>query len=690
MVYLLHKIKPFTMRKILLLTLLLGWLSFLHAQQTINLEDVEPGRFDQGKMWTFEHPPVAYFEEAYGFKPSEEWMEDVRKSALRFASWCSASFISGQGLIMTNHHCSRSVTASVMKEGENFDENGFYAATMEEERQVPGLFVDQLVMIADITDEVKKRGDMSPEEALEAIQTEYSEKEAWQNLKLETRTFYSGGQYCLYGFKTYNDIRLVLYPELSLGYFGGDPDNFTYPRYNLDFTFFRAYDENGEPLQPANYFEFNPGGAAENEPVFIIGNPGSTGRYLTMSQLYYQKDVTAPAILSYLGKRKEILLKAAEGIEDVYKKDSVTNLAFGLSNSEKAYTGRLEGFYNPVLMTKKEKKEQEVRSNVAIEGTDPWVELEENIMEARKYYADMLFLSPNALKGKINQLIHKLPDYQAALESEDEENIKKATDALETSLAGFDQDFERALFATLLEDLETHSQGGYIDDLLNGQNPYERATTLINESILLQDPQKFFKLKAKKLDKEPLMEFAKVLPAKLAEAGAKMSAISKENNELQKKIMNLQFQLSGISSPPDATFSLRMADGVVKSYEYNGTIAPTNTTYFGLYDRHYSHQQEYPWDLPERWSNPPLELLKAPLNFVCTADIIGGNSGSPVINRDAEVVGLVFDGNIDSLPGYFIFDDTYNRTVSVHAGGIAAAVKYIYNADRLLKELNYE
>ncbi|MBV6647264.1 MAG: S46 family peptidase [Cyclobacteriaceae bacterium] len=660
----------------------------IFAQQTPNLDNVQPGRFDQGKMWTFENPPVEYFQEVYGFTPTQEWMDDIRKSALRFATWCSASFISSSGLIMTNHHCSRSVVSSVMSEEENFDENGFYATTLEEERRVPDLFVDQMVMIADITEEVAK-SKLEVDSALSVIKKRYSEKEDWVGLELETRTFYSGGKFSLYGFKRYGDVRLVLYPELPLGYFGGDPDNFTYPRYNLDFTFFRAYDDEGHPLQPENYFEFNPKGAEENEPVFVIGNPGSTGRYLTMAQLYYQRDVSVPAIISLVKNRKDILLRASEMMEDVYAKDSIVNLAFSLSNSEKAYEGRLDGLNDPYLMTKKRRKEESLRKNATTEN-DPWIQIEENAKEATKYYAEAVFLGPDELRGKINQIIHQLGAYKSALDSENEEAINKSKEALSNLLKGIDINFEKALFTALLIELEEHSRQDYVTNLLNGMEPASKAANVMEKSILLNQQDKFFKLKASKIDKEPLVAFAEVFPKKLQEAGEVLSRINAENAELQSKVMNVSFQVSGLSSPPDATFSLRMADGVVKGYDYNGTTAPYKTTYFGLYDRYYSNDQESPWNLPEKWDNPPLELLKAPLNFVSTTDIIGGNSGSPVINQNAEVVGLAFDGNIESLPGYFIFDDEYNRTVSVHAGGIAAAIKYIYKAKRLLSELNSE
>ena len=670
------------------LTLLLIIPMVVFAQQNSNPEDIQPGRFDQGKMWTFENPPVAYFQEAYGFTPTQEWMDDIRKSALRFATWCSASFISSNGLIMTNHHCSRGVAASVMNEGENFDENGYYATTQEDERRVPDLFVDQMVMIADITEEVAN-SNLPVDSALNVIQSAYAEKEGWEGLVLETRTFYSGGQYSLYGFRRYNDIRLVLYPELPLGYYGGDPDNFTYPRYNLDFTFFRAYDDNGVPVKPTNFFEFNPKGAAEGDPVFVVGNPGSTGRYLTMSQLYLQRDVTAPAIISLLENRKAILLKAADLVDDVYVKDSIVNLAFSLSNSEKAYKGRLEGLNDPYLMTKKEKKEQSLRQN-AVAESDPWSKIEDNAKELSNYFAELIFLSPTGLRGKVNQIIHQLAGYQQALESDNEEAINASKSALTTLVEGMDVNLERALFTSILMELEDHSRQGYMNALLGGMDPGAKAAELMKESILLNNPEKFFKLKAGKLSKEPLMAFAEVFPNKLQEAGAVSGRVNAENEELQGEVMNISFQASGVSSPPDATFSLRIADGVVQGYDYNGTTAPYKTTYFGLYDRHYSNDQEYPWNLPERWQNPPLELLRAPLNFVSTSDIIGGNSGSPVINQNSEVVGLAFDGNMESLPGYFIFDDEYNRTVSVHSGGIAAALKYIYKAARLLPELNVE
>lgn len=683
------------MKRFLLLPLLLiAVLGF--AQVRINPDTVKPGRFDQGKMWTFEDLPVKYFEETYGFKPTEDWLREVRESALRFATWCSASFISDNGLILTNHHCSQGVTASVMKEGEDFDEEGFYAASLSDERRIENLFVDQLVRLTDITEKVKQYATgSSVGAAIEKIKAEYAAMDGWNDLVIQHVTFYSGARYSLYGFKRYNDIRLVLYPEQALGYFGGDPDNFTYPRYNLDFTLFRAYDENGEPVKPRNYFKFNAKGADENELVFVVGNPGSTGRYRTMAQLYFDRDVQVPAVLDLLRSRSKILDAYKDGIQDFLKRDSVRSTVFSLNNSDKAYTGRLEGMHDTYLMAKKENKEKQVRSNARIaEGDDPWKKLEDNMKEISKVFPEAFLLNPSPLRGKVLKIMHDLYAYGKALESNNTDDINKLAETLRKQLIGFDKSLERALFAAQIQEMRTYSKQSYVAELFGSKNAYDAAADVINSSKVFDERSldKLLKLKADRFaqEKDPMILAANRIIPLFQQASAKMAQLNQQNQQLQERVVRTQFELTGTDAPPDASFSLRFADGVVKRFEYNGTIAPYKTTYYGLYDRYYSNDGVFPWNLPKRWLNPPAELLKAPLNFVSTNDIIGGNSGSAIINQHKEVVGLVFDGNIQSLPGYFIFDTTYNRTVSVHAGGIAAAMKYIYKAERLLKELKLE
>jgi hypothetical protein len=280
-------------------------LQVLQAQGPVCDKPAEPGLFDMGKMWTFDYAPVDYFRNTYHFTPDEKWFEEARLSALRFATYCSASFVSADGLVMTNHHCARASGAAVQKPGENFNEYGFYAQKLSDERKVEGLFVDQLARIEDITNRVQSAMAKETSEAGQlamrdkeyaAIKEEYAQKTEWKGLELQTIQFYNGGKYSLYGFKRYNDVRLVFMPELHLGFFGGDYDNFTYPRYDLDCSFFRVYDDNGKPLKTEHYFKFSANGASEGEPVFVIGNPGTTLRLSTISDLEFRRDVLAPSI----------------------------------------------------------------------------------------------------------------------------------------------------------------------------------------------------------------------------------------------------------------------------------------------------------------------------------------------------------------------------------------------------------
>jgi len=322
----------------------------------------EPGPFDFGKMWTFENPPKEWFLKAYNYDLDQEWFDEARNSSLRFASWCSASFVSPNGLVMTNHHCSQPVVSDLQKEGENFDLNGFYATTFADERRNPELFVEQLIKVADATDQIKTLiGTVAdadrPAKTQEAVNTvvkEYTSKPGWENLRIQAVPFYSGAKYSIYGYKRYDDVRLVFIPEAQLGFFGGDPDNFTYPRYNLDCTFWRVYDESGKPLNTSgNYFKFNLDGVQEGTPVFVIGNPGSTERYRTVAQLEYDRDYRYPVDIEFFTNRMKML-------EEEYAlnpNDDTKNTIFSLSNTLKATKGTVNGLNNPELFNRKVKME---------------------------------------------------------------------------------------------------------------------------------------------------------------------------------------------------------------------------------------------------------------------------------------------------------------------------------------------
>lgn len=447
-------------------------------------------------------------------------------------------------------------------------------------------------------------------------------------------------------------------------------------------------------MKPLNFFKFNANGAGENELVLVVGNPGSTGRYLTMSQLYFQRDAQIPAILDYLQARMKILTAYREGVSNFQKSDSIRSTVFSLSNSNKAYVGRLGGMRDEYLMARKENKEKEVRANSPKEGDDPWNKIEANMVEMRQVFGDNFVLNPQPLRGKVLAMIHDLYKYEEALKANKTEDVTKLSAIISGRLKQFDVSLERQLFAVLIDEMRAHAKGKYVQELFGDKNAYNAAEELLATTKVF-DPkslEKMLKLTADKLaaNMDPMLVAARKIGPAFTQAQTKVAALNKDNTTWQEKVVRAQFALSGTNTPPDASFSLRFADGVVKRFDYNGTTAPYKTTFYGLYDRHFSNDGEFPWNLPTRWMNPPVELLKSPMNFVSTNDIIGGNSGSAIINKNKEVVGLVFDGNIESLPGYFIYDSKSNRTVSVHAGGIAAAIKYIYKADRLLKELNIE
>jgi len=652
----------------------------------------DPSPFDFGRMWTFENPPKEWFKKAYAFDPGDEWFDDVRKASLKFATWCSASFVSPDGLIMTNHHCSRDEGITVQNDGENFDKNGFYAETLPDERKVEGLFVEQLIQVANITNEVMDgaKGDGGREKAIENIQAKYAQMKEWSGLRLQVVNYYSGARYSLYGFKKFDDIRLVCMPENSIGFYGGDPDNFTYPRYNLDFTFWRAYDESGKPLNTSkNYLPFNIDGIEDGTTVFVVGNPGRTERYRTVAQLEYDRDHRFNSTVRFLNNRIDLYQEEYDEISKDPAKEreaqellgTITNLA----NSAKAYTGILEGLNNPDMFGRKKAMEKLIKEKSP--GITYWKDLQKEYEALNPHAWAISNLSPSPLRGKVLEYMHNLYNYDQLLQTEGvEDSIKvQAKESLIEGSKELNTPKEKQMFALLLEEVGAAKKGvsnpAAANKLTDGL--FENSVFLNGGDVagLLKKDKKFLK------SDDLLLGMSKDMISSYNDAVSAFQGSSDKRKALEEKIANQVFNVYGDSLPPDATFTLRISDGVVKGYDYNGTTAPYKTTFFGMYDRFYSNDTKYPWNLPEKWQDPSMALLKSPVNIVSTNDIIGGNSGSPLINKDKEAVGLIFDGNIESLPGNFIFDEEANRTVSVHAGGIYAALKYVYNAKRLVNEL---
>ncbi len=677
----------------------------------LNLDTVKAGRFDTGRMWTFDYPPVKYFESQYNFKPSEKWLKNVRMSALRFANYCSASFISADGLVMTNHHCGRESVAKVSKPGEDLFDNGFYAKTLDEERKVPGLYVDQLVQIKDVTEQIHTAMDSgkTAEDKASLAQKEMNKikkaDEEKTGLKIQIVKFYNGGKYSEYQYKRYNDVRLVFSPEAQLGYFGGDEDNFTYPRYDLDMNFFRVYDDNGKPLKTEHYFHWSPNGAVAGEPVFVIGNPGRTDRLKTVSQLEYMRDIQYPRTLKLVDDLANNYLRVMKEHPD--RKTELTNDYFEMSNSQKAYTGMLKGLRNPVLMQKKidfeNKFKEAVNANPTLKAKygDLWGKIAEKVNELRKVSNENYALSINPFfSTKYIQVAQNLVDLaeQLKLPEDQRADMYKGAELDSTIADIFPKDFDYAINNLLLKE-QIQRLVNYIgaDDPLvqkvtQGKSVDAATEYLINNSPVT-NPERMKALIKEGPDailnsSDPLIYYVKNSVQRRTEMDAKVKDIVAEEDNYSQLLGRAIFEVYGTSIPPDATFTLRIADGVVKGYPYNGTVAPDHTTFYGLYDRYYSFNKKGSWTLPKRWQNPPADFnLETPMDFVSTNDIIGGNSGSPVINEKAQIVGLAFDGNIQSLPGNFIFDPSNNRCVAVHSAGMYEAIKDMYKATRLADEL---
>jgi hypothetical protein len=671
----------------------------------INLEKVQAGQFDTGKMWTFDFPPVDYFTKTYNFTPSKEWFEQARLSALRLPN-CTASFVSEDGLVMTNHHCARSALDSVNREGERLAEAGFYAPTLNDERKASNIFIDQLIVIEDVTKEVQEAFDSGTTDntkvanrlaKMQEIQKRYSASykttAPQDSMVFSVVSFYNGGRYSLYGYKRYTDVRLVYAPEEVTAFFGGDPDNFTYPRYDFDCAFFRVYD-NGKPLKTAHFFQFSQNGAQEGEAVFVIGNPGRTNRLKTVAQLEYLRDVMYPASIETYEKTGKIYSSYIAAHPDAKLK--YLNTIFGLENSRKAVTGYLTGLQDPVLMAKKkdfEKKFQQALSDkpaLTRKYGDPWADM-------AGYQTELTALYPKfdalRFRGRNFPRYLSLAADLVNLANQSKDSIADST-RVKFYPSKLTPDVEKQLLAFRLSIMERALAGKdeAFDNLMKGRTPDQVAEDLSAHSILASKGKTEALLagtpKAILISNDPLIVF-------VAAEQTHVNEIQKSYNDINGKLQaseqilgNALYEVYGTQIPPDATFTLRIADGTVKGYEYNGTIAPPVTTFYGLYDRYYSFGMRDPWKLSERWANPPATFkMSTPMNFVSTNDITGGNSGSPAINKNLQIVGLIFDGNIESLPGDIIFDDTYNRSVAVHSSGLLEGLEQIYKADRIVKEL---
>ena len=677
---------------------------------TADGDTVRAGRFDQGKMWTFDNPPIGYFEEEYGFSPDSAWFRQARLGALRIPG-CSASFVSPAGLVMTNHHCGRSYASQVSREGENLLDNGFVAASLDAERPVEGLYADQLIAIEDVTEEVYATLDSAQTDAeradvrqatFERISNRIAEEtgaaeadvEA-DDLEVEVISLYNGGQYAAYVFRRYGDVRLVMIPELQLGYFGGDTDNFTYPRYALDMAFFRVYGEGGEPFETENYFAWSEEGASEGEAVFVVGNPGSTDRLGTVSQLEFSRDVEEPVILDFYTSRAEALRAYSEENPEEAEARGYRNLIFSLLNAQKLYRGRVEAVGRPDVQARRQDAERQFQA--AIEADDALqteyggriAEMADVQAERRELAADFeafIGLQPGSRLAS-ETLQRALVASSALRAGQSLEDVRQDLLAIEDQPAGVDRRFMAARFEDFIDAFGEDDE--VVQDVLDGRPTEEAAQEIVENSALADSASVAEALEAgTSLADDPAIEVIEAIQERYGAYQSASAGLAARQEEIGSALGRARYAVYGTDVPPDATFSLRIADGVVQGYEYNGTVAPPFTNFLGLYDHYHSYGPETEWDLPERWLERRQALdLSTPLNLVSTNDIIGGNSGSPLLNQDLEIVGLVFDGNIESLGSNFIFLTNRARAVSVDARGMLEALDAVYDTDRIVLEL---
>lgn len=681
-----------------------------NAQYSFNPDTVKAGKYDTGKMWTFEFPPYQYLKEKYGFEAAKEWFDDVRLSALRIPG-CTASFVSEDGLVMTNNHCARGVQNQVEKEGEDLSKTGFYANTLEEERKIPNYVAEQLVFLQDVTDEISaeinkgknlKEKISIREKMMKETKTKY-EKET--GLKCDVTTYYNGSLFFVQGFKVFKDVRLVFQPEEQIGYFGGDPDNFTFPRYNLDCTFYRVYDESGKPVKSKNFFKWSENGAVDGELVFTVGNPGSTNRLRTVAQLEYLRDVQFRN-LSFLMNNLYFKLDELKKINPA-KAEDYENLRLGFSNGWKNITHTYKALLDPYLLAKKkdfEKKALEfVNSSPELKASygDVWNSIAATRAEMREIETKLAAFNVNNTYSARHwviayELVRYAREMQLPVEKRDTIlNSKRYKDMISNIFPkNFDPVLESAKLVINLDymNLNLGNNNELTTKIFNGKNSAQAAEALLSKTLFKdkETVQGFFTLQPEeilKLDDPFVKHFAENydLIKKLRE---RQKEVNDTENITFGLVGQILYKMYGTSISPDANRTLRISDGLMEGYNYNGTVSPVKTTFYGLYDRYFSFEKKYPFSLPERWTEIPKDLdLSTPFNFVSTNDIVGGNSGSAIINKNAEVIGLAFDGNIESLQGNFIYLPEGNRTVGVDSKGMYEAIRKVYKADKLADEL---
>jgi hypothetical protein len=662
-------------------------------------------------MWTFNNVPKETIKQKYGFEVTDDWLQKVQLASVRFPNG-SGSFVSPNGLVLTNYHIVEDAIGELSTATKDYAKEGFVARNRSEELKAEGLSLDQLVSIEDVTAIVNStvKSNMSATEASAARRAQMTAIEAQSlqqtGLRSDVVTLYQGGQYNLYRYKKYSDIRIVFVPEFQAAFFGGDPDNFNFPRFNIDMALVRVY-ENDQPVKVENYFKWSQTGVKNGELVFVTGHPGSTQRLNTVAHLESLRDVSIPLLIRVLESRRG-MLKAymAQGEEQTRRGQNELN---SVENALKVYYGQIAGLRDPKLMARKRVAEQALRNTINADARkqkeygDAWDAIARGRRDLAQYDRDRRFLDLSAgfntvLFGYARTLV-RLADES---EKPDAKRLPEYTNARRAAvLAALDStapiydDFEKAKLANSLTLLQSEygANSPLVKKVLQGKTPEARAAQLI-DGTKLKDVEYRKQVAAAGVrmtnsGADPMIELAKDVDT---EARAVRKRYEEEVVAVERvnyaKIAHALFEDQGTKLYPDATFTLRLSYGAVKGYRENGKFVTPFTTLGGLFARSNQYHHAFPYNLPPRWTSKRSVLnLKTPFNFVSTNDIVGGNSGSPAINKNRELIGLIFDGNIQSLVGNFEFDESVNRSISVDARGMLEVLRKVFGANAIANEL---
>jgi hypothetical protein len=654
---------------------------------------------DEG-MWTYDHFPAAQMRAKYGWAPGAAWLRHWQFASIRLVQGCSASLVSSEGLVMTNHHCVRACLNDLADATHDYLVDGFYARNVGDEKKCPALEANQLVQITNVTRQVQAatagKSDRAFHEAERAAKARIERAcGSSAQLRCQVVALFNGGVYDLYKYKRYQDLRVVFAPEESAAFFGGDPDNFTFPRYDLDVAFVRIYDH-VKPLRTDDYLKFATKAVRQGDIAFVSGNPGGTEREDTLAELQFQRDVAQPFTLSFLSELRGILSEfGSRGAEQA--RTSKT-LRFSIENSLKTYQGRQSALVQGTLIADKAREEEDLREHLVDERA--WDAIVAAITHAREIYPRLELLEhfPQRLSPLLGQAM-ALNRYATEAGKPDGRRLEEYTDANFPTLkqrivspAPIHGELERTILAWWLQKVRENlgTRDADVEALMRERTPQELADAIIGGTRLMDASVRAQLLAggpaAIDAYQDPLLDFARALdaPARAVRDDYENSvqAVITRNAGL---IAKARFALAGTSAYPDATFTLRLSYGTVMGYQENGQAVAATTNFAGAY-AHASESE--PFRLPSSWINAEALDPDVSLNFVSTNDIVGGNSGSPVIGRNGEVIGLIFDGNIESLGGYYGYDGGVNRAIAVDARGIIEALRKIYHADRLVKELS--